>query len=54
MEISLNFIVKHLDTNIRIKSFTLNVDDNNEFNALYTPSVLKNKSKIKSRTSLAG
>ena len=37
-----NFIVKHLDTNIRIKSFTLNVDDNNEFNALYTPSVLKN------------
>lgn len=36
-----NFTLQQLDTNVRIKSFSLNYDNDNEFNACYAISVLK-------------
>lgn len=36
-----NFVIQQLDTNIRIKSFSLNYDDENEFNSLCALSVLE-------------
>lgn len=36
-----NFILQQLDTNVRIKSFSLNYDNDNESNAYYAISVLE-------------
>lgn len=36
-----NFVLHQLDTSVRIKSFSINYDDDNEFNPLYALSVLE-------------
>lgn len=36
-----NFVLQQLDTNVRIKSFSLNYDDYSDFNSLYALSVFK-------------
>ena len=36
-----NFVLHQLDTNVRIKSFSLNYDDYSDFNSLYALSVFK-------------
>lgn len=36
-----NFVLEQLDTNVRIKSFSINYYNDNEFNACYAISVLK-------------
>ena len=36
-----NFVIQQLETNVRIKSFSLNYDDYSDFNSLYSLSVFK-------------